>query len=125
MQGRGFFIRSADDCVIGCEVEADARKSMDGLPKRFSLFGLRLHPTKTTLRAFRKPEAREGSEDGNGTGDFLGLPHDWTRSRRGWWVSKRRTAGKRLRRTKKSLWRWCRTNRPAPVKYQYQMLCQK
>jgi len=125
MQGRCFLIRYADDFVIGCEVEADARKIMDVLPKRFSRFGLRIHPTKTALRAFRKPEAREGSEDGNGTFDFLGLTHYWTRSRRGFWVIKRRTAGKRLRRTKKSLWRWCRTNRHAPLKYQYQMLCQK
>jgi len=125
MQGRCFLIRYADDFVIGCEVEADARKIMDVLPKRFSRFGLRIHPTKTALRAFRKPDAREGSEDGNGTFDFLGLTHYWTRSRRGFWVIKRRTAGKRLRRTKKSLWRWCRTNRHAPLKYQYQMLCQK
>ena len=124
-QGRCFFIRDADDCVIGCAVKADARKIMDVLPKRFSRFGLRIHPTKTALRAFRKPDAREGSEDGNGTCDFLGLTHDWTRSRRGFWVIKRRTAGKRLRRTKKSLWRWCRTKRHAPLKYQYQMLCQK
>jgi RNA-directed DNA polymerase len=125
MQGRCFLIRYADDFVIGCEVEADARKIMDVLPKRFSRFGLRIHPTKTALRAFRKPDAREGSEDGNGTFDFLGLTHYWTRSRRGFWVIKRRTAGKRLRRTKKSLWRWCRTNRHAPLKYQYQMVCQK
>jgi len=125
MQGRCFLIRYADDFVIGCEVEADARKIMDVLPKRFSRFGLRIHPTKTALRAFRKPDAREGSEDGNGTFDFLGLTHYWTRSRRGFWVIKRRTAGKRRRRTKKSLWRWCRTNRHAPLKYQYQMLCQK
>src|SRR2546425_1221947 len=98
---------------------------MDVRPKRFARFGLRMHPTKTALRAFRKPDACEGSEDGNGTCDFLGLPHDWTRSRRGLWVIKRRPAGKRLRRTKKSLWRWCRTNRHAPLKYQYQMLCTK
>src|SRR5262249_35363613 len=38
---------------------------------------------------------------------------------------KRRTARKRLRRTKKSLWRWCHANRHAPLKYQYQRLCVK
>jgi len=125
MQGRCFLIRFADDFVIGCEVEADARKIMDVLPKRFLRFGLRIHPTKTALRAFKKPDAREGSEDGNGTFDFLGLTHYWTQSRRGFWVIKRRTARKCLRRTKKSLWRWCRTNRHTPLKYQYQRLCQK
>ena len=35
---------------------------------------------------------------------------------------KRRTASKRLRRTKKSLGRWCRSNRHAPLQYQYQRL---
>src|SRR6266699_2826594 len=119
MQGRCFLIRCADDFVIGCEVAADARKIMDVLPKRFSRFGLRIHPTKTALRAFRKPDACEGSEDGNGTFDFLGLTHYWTRSRRGYWVIKRRTAKKRLRRTKKALWRWCRYNRHTPLHFQY------
>jgi hypothetical protein len=95
------------------------------LPKRFARFGLRIHPTKTALRAFRKPEAGKETEDGHGTFDFLGFTHYWTRSRRGFWVLKRRTARKRLRRTKKTLWRWCRDNRHAPVKYQYQMLSLK
>jgi group II intron reverse transcriptase/maturase len=125
LKGRGFLIRFADDFCIGCELEADARKIMAVLPKRFAGFGLTIHPEKTALIAFRKPEGRQASDNGNGTFDFLGLTHYWTRSRRGFWVLKRRTARKRLRRTKKALWHWCRTNRHAPVKYQYQMLCLK
>jgi len=95
------------------------------LPKRFARFGLTIHPEKTVMIEFRKPSARGGSGDGNGTFDFLGLTHYWTRSRRGYWVINRRTARKRLRRTKKSLWRWCRTNRHLPLKDQHRMLCQK
>jgi group II intron reverse transcriptase/maturase len=125
MRGHCFLIRFADDLVIGCAEEADARKIMAVLPKRFARFGLRIHPTKTALRAFRKPEAGKETEDGHGTFDFLGFTHYWTRSRRGFWVLKRRTARKRLRLTKKTLWRWCRDNRHAPVKYQYQMLSLK
>jgi group II intron reverse transcriptase/maturase len=125
MQGRCFVIRFAADFVIGCERGEDAHKIMAVLPKRFARFGLTIHPTKTTLRAFRKPEAPQGSDGGNGTCTFLGLTHYWTKSRRGFWVIKRRTASKRLRRTKKSLWRWCRNNRHAPPQYQYQMLCSK
>jgi hypothetical protein len=125
MKGRCFLIRFADDCVIGCELEGDARRIMAVLPKRFARFGLRIHPTKTALIAFRKPEAPQGIDPGNGTCDFLGLTHSWSRSRRGFWVSKRRTARKRLGRTKKSLWRWCHINRHAPLKDQYQQLCQK
>jgi RNA-directed DNA polymerase len=125
MKGRCFLIRFADDFVIGCEREEDAHKIMAVLPKRFARFGLTIHPTKTTLIAFRKPEAPQGSDCGNGTCTFLGLTHYWTQSRRGFWVIKRRTASKRLRRTKQSLWRWCRNNRHAPLQYQYQMLCSK
>jgi RNA-directed DNA polymerase len=125
MKGRCFLIRFADDFVIGCELEGDARRIMAVLPKRFARFGLRIHPTKTALIAFRKPEAHQGIAPGNGTFDFLGLTHYWSRSRRGFWVIKRRTARKRLCRTKKSLWRWCHINRHAPLKYQYQQLCQK
>ena len=125
LKGRCFLLRFADDFCIGCELETDARKILAVLPKRFARFGLTIHPTKTALIAFRKPNAHQASANGNGTFDFLGLTHYWTQSRRGVWVIKRRTARKRLRRTKKSLWRWCRTNRHAPLKYQYQMLCLK
>jgi RNA-directed DNA polymerase len=125
MKGRCFLMRFADDFVMGCELEADARKIMAVLPKRFARFGLRMHPTKTAWIAFRKPEAHQGADPGNGTCDFLGLTHYWTKLRRGFWVSKRRTARKRLCRTKQSLGRWCRTNRHAPLKDQYQRLCQK
>ncbi len=110
---------------IGCEREADARKIMAVLPKRFARFGLTIHPEKTALIAFGKPHARQASAKGNGTFEFLGLTHYWAKSRRGFWVIKRRTARKRLRRTQKALWRWCRANRHSPVKYQYQMLCLK
>ena len=125
MKGRCFLLRFADDFVIGCEREAAARRIMAVLPKRFARFGLSIHPEKTTLIAFRQPDTRKGPAHGNGTFDFLGLTHYWTQSRRGFWVIKRRTARKRLRRTKKALWRWCRTNRHAPLTYQYQMLCLK
>jgi group II intron reverse transcriptase/maturase len=125
LQGRGFLIRFADDFVIGCELQADAHRIMAVLPKRFARYGLTIHPTKTALIAFGKPETPQGSTEGNGTCDFLGLTHYWTRSRQGYWVIKRRTAQKRLRRTKKALWRWCRYNRHTPLQYQYQQLCQK
>ncbi len=38
---------------------------------------------------------------------------------------KRRTAQKRLRRTKKSLGPWCRSHRHTPLQDQYQQVCQK
>src|SRR5262249_20669791 len=47
MQGRCFLSRFADDFIIGCECEADARRIMEVLPKRFTRFRLTIHPEKT------------------------------------------------------------------------------
>ena len=123
MQGRCFLSRLAEDCVIGCEVAAEARKLMAVLPQRFPRVGLRMQPTKPAVIACRQPEAHQGANAGNGTCTVLGLPHSWTPARRGFWVSKRRTARKRLCRTKTALWRWCRANRHAPLHSQSQRLC--
>jgi hypothetical protein len=65
--------------------------------------------------AFSKPATPPGADPGHGPVAVLGLPHDGTTSRRGSGVSKRRTARKRLRRTKTALWRWCRAHRHAPL----------
>ena len=125
LKGRSCLLRCADDVVIGGELEADAHRIMAVLPKRFARDGLPIQPTKTALMAFRKPAGHAGAAPRNGTCDFLGLTHDWTPSRRGCGVIKRRTAKKRCRRTKKSLGRWCRVNRHAPVKDPYPMRCLK
>jgi hypothetical protein len=125
MKGRTVLIRVADDVVIGCEWEEDARRIMAVLPKRFARFGLTIHPTKTVLVSFRKPDSRTEADPGNGTCECLGLTHDWARSRRGDWVITRNTSGKRLRRAQKALWQWCRSSRHPSLPEQYRQLCQK
>ncbi|MHC4536123.1 MAG: group II intron reverse transcriptase/maturase [Planctomycetota bacterium] len=125
MKGRCFLIRFADDFVIGFEREGDAHRVMDVLPKRFNRYGLTIHPKKTALIPFRKPALLEPQANGNGTFDFLGFTHYWEKSRRGYWVIKRKTAKKRYSRTVKSLWQWCRVNRHLPLEDQHRMLCLK
>ncbi len=125
LKGRSFLIRFADDFVIGCELEEDARRVMAVLPKRFGRFGLSIHPEKTTLVEFRKPDSEKKSDRGKGTFDFLGFTHYWAKSRRGNWVIKRKTSKKRLCRAMKTIWRWCRYNRHEPFREQYQNLCLK
>jgi RNA-directed DNA polymerase len=90
MQGRGFGTRCADDCIIGFEVEADAQRVMDVLPKRFHRFGLSIPPEKTVVLAFKKPPRRDPLARGTGTFDFLGFTHYWAKTRRGYWVIKQR-----------------------------------
>jgi len=125
MRGNCFLVRFADDFIIGCEKERDAQRIMEVLPKRFARFGLTIHPEKTTMNKFRKPNHKDGAGGGNGTFDFLGFTHYWAKSRRGNWVIKKRTAAKRLKRTMKKMWIWCRKNRHLPIKVQHRKLCQK
>ena len=125
LKGRCFLIRFADDFVIGCQWEADARRVMEILPKRFGRFGLAIHPEKTVLTRFRRPKGGENSAKGSGTFDFLGFTHYWAKSRRGTWVIKRKTRKKSLRRFLRALWVWLRRNRHLPLKEQHKMLCIK
>lgn len=125
LKGRSFLIRFADDFIIGFELEDDARRVMDVLPKRFNRFALTIHPEKTVLVEFKPPPDRDPSAGGKGTFDFLGFTHYWAKSRRGNWVIKRKTVGKRLRRFMKSIWQWCRENRHESLDEQYGALSSK
>lgn len=125
MKGRCFMVRFADDFVIGCEREEDARLIMEVLPKRFNRYGLSVHPEKTKLVDFTRPARNTRKGKGNGTFDFLGFTHYWAKSRRGNWVIKRKTVRKRRNRFVKAIWDWCRSNRHLPVPVQHKKLCQK
>jgi RNA-directed DNA polymerase len=125
MKGRCFLIRFADDFIIGFELEEDAQRVMDVLPKRFNRFGLTIHPKKTALIKFRKPGCTEIKANGNGTFDFLGFTHYWAKSHRGYWVIRRKTRRKGVKRFLRSLWLWLKIHRHLPVKEQYEMLCIK
>lgn len=122
MKGKCFLLRYADDFVIGFELEEDARRVMDVIPKRFERFGLAIHPEKTKMVQFSKPPFREKSAKDSGTFDFLGFTHYWAKSLKGFWVIKRKTIGKRLSRFVKGIWRWCRENRHEPLEEQYNTL---
>ncbi len=130
LKGRAFLIRFADDFVIGFEYEEDAKRVREVLLKRFGKYGLTIHPDKTRLVPFQKPQERSGqgepqSKQGPGTFDFLGFTHHWGRSRKGKPVVQRRTAASRLRRFAKALAGWCRKNRHRPIKEQHRTLGQK
>jgi RNA-directed DNA polymerase len=121
-QGRGFLRRLADDCIIGCECEAEARRILDVLPQRFPRFRLTMHPEKTALMAFKRPPSRHPSAGGTGTFAFLGLTHSWGKTRQGYWGIKRKTVGQRLRRFRKESWTGCREHRHAPLQEPYRTL---
>jgi len=123
LAGRSFLIRYADDFVMGFESEADARRVLEVLPKRFGKYGLTLHPEKTRLLRYERP--RDGGAGGASpeSFDFLGFTHFWAKSRTGWWHIKLKTATNRLSRALKRVRAWCRRFRHLPLQTQHQYLC--
>ena len=126
LRGHAFLVRYADDFVIAFEREADARRVMSVLPKRFGKYGLALHPDKTRLVNFTRPR-RGGSSGGDGPGSFdlLGFTHHWALSLKGNWVIRRRTMRSRLARAIRRIWEWCRDHRHMPIAEQCKALGQK
>jgi group II intron reverse transcriptase/maturase len=116
-------IRFADDAVLVFASESDAKRVMEVLPKRFGKYGLTLHPQKTKLVDFKRPNNSGSSSPGSF--DLLGFTHFWGKSRKGRWVVKRRTAKDRFARTLKKVAEWCKKERHLPVREQYRTLCRK
>src|SRR4029077_11751159 len=128
LKGRASLIRYADDAVLVFEVEGDARRVLDVLPKRFAKYGLTLHPEKTRLVPFQGP--RRGAPPGPRGGgpdtfDFLGFTHHWGRTLKGNWAVKRKTARGRLGRSLRAICQWCRENRHLSIKEQWEALTAK
>lgn len=128
LKGRASLIRYADDAVLVFEVERDARRVLDVLPKRFGKYGLTLHPEKTRLVPFQglRPGAPPAPRDERpGTFEFLGFAHYWGRTLKGNWAVKRKTAKGRLARSLRSVADWCRDHRHLSVKEQWSALTAK
>ena len=123
-RGKVVLYRYADDFVIGCERAEDARRISKVLPQRFAKYGLEINTEKTKLVDFGRPQ-RPASGHKPGTFSFLGVVHYWGKTWRGSYTIKRKTEGKRLRRTLGEFWRWCRDNRHRPLQEQYAALCAK
>jgi len=130
-RGKVMLIRYADDFIIGCQCEEDAQRIMEVLPKRFAKYGLEVHPEKTKLVDFTRPRGGHGPKGIDskrkkpGTFSFLGFVYYWGKTLRGGYTIKRKTEGKRLRRSMQALWSWCRDNRHCPVEDQHRILCSK
>lgn len=116
--------RYADDAVFLFANDKDAQRVMEVLPKRLGKYGLELHPDKTRMVDFRRPDrfAPTGAGEGPGTFDLLGFTHSWSKARSGKWVVKQRTAKDRLRRALKRVAEWCREHRHDGLRTQQKAL---
>ena len=130
-EGPGVRLPRATRLVMVFSQEADARRVLEVLPKRFARYGLTIHPGKTRLVRFERPrtpargEKDDRQREDPGSFDLLGFTHYWARSRRGYWVVKRKTAKSRFSRALKAIDRWCRQSRHWPVSEQHEMLSAK
>jgi RNA-directed DNA polymerase len=129
LRGRAHLVRYADDAVMLFEFEEDARRVMAVLPERFGKYGLTLHPDKTRLLAFKRPDRmrrrrdRKDGPDEPGTFDFLGFTIHWAKAlRTGNWVVKKRTARDRFRRALHRISQWCKSHRHLPLQEQQRAL---
>jgi group II intron reverse transcriptase/maturase len=127
LHGRAILVRYADDAVIGFTDRGDAERVLEALTKRCAEYGLELHPEKTKLVQFRRPNGQSGGNGSDrgqkpGTFDFLGFTHYWARSRRGNWVVKRKTSRGRMKRAIKAISLWCRYHRHWRVSEQHRFL---
>jgi group II intron reverse transcriptase/maturase len=123
LKGRARLIRYADDLLIVFGRKDDARRVLEVLPKRFGKYGLTLHPDKTRLVDFIRPDRHRGA--GPATFDFLGFTHHWGLTRNGKWVVKQRTAKDRFSRALHRIRAWCREHRHDPLVTQQKSLGQK
>jgi group II intron reverse transcriptase/maturase len=117
----GHLVRYADDLVIVCALEEDARRVMRVLAKRLGKYGLRMHPEKSRVVNFRRPRPEAGRRPG--TFDFLGFTHYWGRSRKGRAVVKKKTAKDRFSRFLKRIALKCKRDRHEPIVEQHRYLC--
>lgn len=121
LKGKSGMVRYADDAVLYFEREEDAERVMEVLGKRLEKFGLKLHPEKTHLQNFEKPEGREKKE----TFDFLGFTYYWGKSRKGKRIIKLKTSRKKLPLKLRSLKEWLKKNRHISRQEQHEKLSAK
>ena len=62
LRGRAKLARFADDFVILFKDKDDAQKVKEMLPERFEHYGLTIHPEKTRLVDFRRPNKVSGGK---------------------------------------------------------------
>ena len=97
--GDMIIVRYADDIVVGFEHEADALRFWDEMRTRLEVFSLTLHPEKTRLIEFGRHAAARRRQRGTGkpeTFNFLGFTFICGKSRRGYFLLKRKTRRDRM-----------------------------
>lgn len=123
-EGEMYIVRYADDFVIGCEREEDAKALMEALDERLMQYKLTLNREKTHLIRFGRKWGGKGG-GGSGTFDFLGFTHIAGKDRQGRFLVRRKTSRKRFRRNTKAMAAWCGKYRHRPLRWQWEELSRR
>ena len=115
LQSEARLFRFADDAIIVCRNEQDARRIMNTISKRFNKFGLKVHPEKTKLVDYTRPKTARGKGE---SFDFLGFTFYWGKSRRGKRIPKMKTAKDRFARGIRKVKEQCKGMRHWPIERQ-------
>ena len=108
-KGRVYLCRYADDFVCAFELESDAQRFYEALPKRLAKFGLEVAADKTNLLRFDRNSKQRF--------EFLGFEFYRGKGRQGYNVLQRRTSRKKYRAALASFKAWCKDHcrLPKPV----------
>ena len=123
LKGKAFMVRFADDVVMGFQDKEDAMRVLRALPRRLEKYNLKLHPEKTRLVKFNKPDKNDTNKPE--TFNFLGFTHYWGKSRKGYFVVKKKTAKDRFARAVHAINIWLKENRHMDIAEQHVKLCSK
>ena len=104
--GKVELYRYADDAVICCQYESDAKRILRSLVKRLEKYGLKLNEEKTRFVSFSKRSYVQGVKQE--AFDFLGFTFYIGRSKKGIPIPKVKSSGKRLRSKLKRVNDWAR-----------------
>jgi group II intron reverse transcriptase/maturase len=91
-------IRYADDFVMLCECEDDAKNFLEELVTRLAEFGLEISKEKTKILKFGRGPWNQAQQEGTkmATFDFLGFTHYGAASRMGWFSMRHKTIRQRM-----------------------------
>ena len=123
--GEAHLIRYADDFVCTFQRSDDAVRFYEALPARFAKFGLSLAEEKTRIIEFGRFAAENRKKRGEGrpnTFDFLGFTFFCSKSRRGTFLVKLKSARKKVASKLKKLSAWLKRNRDMRVSEMFDKL---
>jgi len=116
-KGKAYICRYADDFVCTFELESDAQRFYEALPKQLACYGLETAEDKTNIIRFDKNSKLRF--------EFLGIEFYWGKGRKQNKVLSRRTSRKKLRTAIANFKEWCKKHCRLPKAILFTKLNQK